>query len=54
MDEHELGQRNTRLGLALFVLALLIFGATIGVAYLYLGAWVRNGDRSAPDETVAR
>ena len=37
MDERELARRNNRFGLALFVIALLIFGATIGVAYLYLG-----------------
>ena len=37
MDERELARRNNRFGLALFVIALLIFGATISVAYLYLG-----------------
>ena len=37
MDERELARRNNRFGLLLFVVALLIFGATIGVAYLYLG-----------------
>jgi hypothetical protein len=36
MDEQELARRNNRLGLALFLIAALIFGATIGVAYLYL------------------
>ncbi len=37
MDERELGRRNNRLGIVLFVIALCIFGATIAVAYLYLG-----------------
>lgn len=37
MDERELARKNNRFGLVLFLLALLIFGATIGVAYLYLG-----------------
>ena len=36
MDEHDLARKNNRLGLALFLIALLVFGATIGVAYLYL------------------
>ena len=36
MDEQELARRNNRLGIALFLVALAIFGATIGVAYLYL------------------
>jgi hypothetical protein len=37
MDERELARRNNRFGILLFVIALLIFGATIAVAYLYLG-----------------
>jgi hypothetical protein len=32
----ELARRNAVLGLVLFVLALLVFGGTIGVALLYL------------------
>jgi hypothetical protein len=36
MDERELARKNNRFGLLLFVIALLIFAATIGVAYLYL------------------
>jgi hypothetical protein len=32
----ELARRNAVLGLVLFVIALLIFGGTIGVALIYL------------------
>ena len=32
----ELARRNAVLGLVLFVIALLVFGGTIGVALLYL------------------
>ena len=34
--DRELARRNMALGLALFALALLIFGGTIGVALTYL------------------
>jgi hypothetical protein len=34
-DDRELARKNNRLGILLFLLALMIFGATIGVAYLY-------------------
>lgn len=37
MDERELARKNNRFGLLLFLIALAIFGATIGVAYVYLG-----------------
>lgn len=36
MDEQDLARKNNRLGLVLFVIALLILAATIGVSYLYL------------------
>lgn len=32
----DLGQNNVRLGIVLFVVAAVIFAATIGFAYLYL------------------
>ena len=36
MNETELERKNLRLGLALFALFLLLFGATIAVALIYL------------------
>lgn len=36
MDDQELARKNNRFGIILFLIALAIFGATIGVAYLYL------------------
>jgi hypothetical protein len=34
--EHELAVRNIRWGWALFVLFCVLFGGTVGVAYVYL------------------
>lgn len=36
MNDEELGQGNVRLGIVLFVVAVVIAAATIGFAYLYL------------------
>jgi hypothetical protein len=36
VNETELERKNLRLGLALFALFLLLFGATIAVALIYL------------------
>jgi hypothetical protein len=36
VNEKEFGRANTRLGIALFIVAAVIFAATIGFSYLYL------------------
>jgi hypothetical protein len=36
MTEHELERKNMVLGLALFVLFLVLFGLTVAVAFVYL------------------
>ncbi|MDX6510857.1 MAG: hypothetical protein QOE36_361 [Gaiellaceae bacterium] len=36
MDEHELARKNLLWGLGFFVLFLLLFAGTIGVAFVYL------------------
>jgi hypothetical protein len=36
MSDHELERKNMRLGLALFGLFLLLFGATVAIAFVYL------------------
>ena len=36
MSDPELDRKNMRLGLALFGLFLLLFGATVAIAFVYL------------------
>jgi hypothetical protein len=36
MDHHELERGNLKLGIALFVIFLIVFGLTVLVAYVYL------------------
>ena len=36
MSDSELARKNMRLGLALFGLFLLLFGATVAIAFVYL------------------
>ena len=36
MNDDQLGKANARLGIALFIVAVVIAAATIGFAYLYL------------------
>lgn len=36
MDEKQLSRKNNSLGIALFLIVVVLFGATIGISYLYL------------------
>jgi hypothetical protein len=36
MSEANLARKNTRLGLALFGLFVVLFGLTVGIAFIYL------------------
>ena len=36
MSQHELERSNLRLGIALFVIFLIVFGLTVAVAFVYL------------------